>query len=215
MANFDKELSSLGLRERNKHEKLFRIRSAAKNLFHQNGFDITTTRQIAKEARVGLATLFLYASDKRDLLFLVCNDDLDKLTENAFKGVPDDAPLLEQLTIVFRHFFIFFSQDIPLYRDLMRELTFYTSGHHSQRFQAIRNRTIHLIQVLIENSKSQAKIGSPENSELIAQIIFSIYAAHLRTWMTSANPLPEIGVREIQKQFKLLIVGLIPKDGAL
>ena len=43
-----------GLRERNKRDKLRRIRDAATELFLQKGFDDTTTRAIAQRAGVGL-----------------------------------------------------------------------------------------------------------------------------------------------------------------
>ena len=66
----------LGLRERNKLDKLQRIKHAARTLFIEKGFDETTTREIARRAGVALGTLFLYATDKRDLLFLICTDEL-------------------------------------------------------------------------------------------------------------------------------------------
>ena len=69
-----------GLRERNKIEKLQRITAAARDLFIEKGFDETTTREIAQRAHVGLGTLFLYATDKRDLLFLICTEELEALT---------------------------------------------------------------------------------------------------------------------------------------
>ena len=58
----------LGLRERNKAEKLQRIRKAARALFIKRGYDDTTMRDIAKRAEVGFGTLFTYASDKRAFL---------------------------------------------------------------------------------------------------------------------------------------------------
>ncbi len=45
-------------------------------MFIAKGFDDTTTREIAQRASVGIGTLFIYADNKRDLLFLVANDEL-------------------------------------------------------------------------------------------------------------------------------------------
>ena len=72
-----------GQREKNKIEKLQRIREAARELFVKKGFDETTTREIAARAGVGIGTVFTYAENKRDLLFLVANDDLDEVTRKG------------------------------------------------------------------------------------------------------------------------------------
>src|SRR5882762_5109341 len=73
----------LGLRERSKLDKLKRIKSAARELFLLRGYDEATTREIARIADVALGTLFAYAVDKRDLLYLIVNDDLEAMTAAA------------------------------------------------------------------------------------------------------------------------------------
>ena len=67
------EEHGISVRERNRRDKLQRITAAARALFVEKGFDETTTREIARRADVALGTLFLYATDKRDLLFLICH----------------------------------------------------------------------------------------------------------------------------------------------
>jgi AcrR family transcriptional regulator len=78
-------VSGLRQRERNKLDKLRRIKAAARELFREQGYDNATTREIARRADVGLGTLFSYASDKRDLLFLIYNDMQEALTRMAFR----------------------------------------------------------------------------------------------------------------------------------
>ena len=77
--------ASLRQRERNKLDKLRRIKAAARELFLEQGYDNATTREIARRADVGLGTLFSYASDKRDLLFLIYNDMQEALTRRPFR----------------------------------------------------------------------------------------------------------------------------------
>src|SRR5215469_15996528 len=67
------------LRERNKAAKLAKISRVARRFFIRRGYDDTTLRAIAAQAGVGLGTLFSYASDKRDLLFLIINDDIEAM----------------------------------------------------------------------------------------------------------------------------------------
>ncbi len=79
--------SGFGQRERNKLEKLQQIKQAARKLFIDKGFDETTTREIALQAGVGVGTVFPYAENKRDLLFLVANDELEEITDKAQRRV--------------------------------------------------------------------------------------------------------------------------------
>jgi AcrR family transcriptional regulator len=198
-----------GRRALNKADKLRRIRSAAKALFGEQGFDVTTTRDIADRAGVALATLFLYASDKRDLLFLACNDDLDRLTTTAFDDVKD-GPLLDQLLTAFRHFLIFYNQNPRLSRDLLRELTFYTSGQHSTRFQSIRGRTVHRIGQLIDRARRAGAITTGERSEVIAEVVFFVFAAQVRKWLSGSSPRPEAGLARLRDLLTVVLNGLEP-----
>ena len=68
--------TELGLREQHKLEKRQRIRAAVRELFSRHGYETATLRQIAKHAHVALGTLFNYAQDKRDLVFLIFNEEL-------------------------------------------------------------------------------------------------------------------------------------------
>ena len=58
-------------RERSKADKMRRILAAGEKLFSKQGFDGTTVQQIADEADVAVGTLFLYISDKSELLLRI------------------------------------------------------------------------------------------------------------------------------------------------
>ena len=81
MAMLNPASRPMGQRERNKIDKLRRIKDAARELFIEKGFDDTMTREIAIRAGVGLGTIFIYAANKRDLLFLIVNDELENITK--------------------------------------------------------------------------------------------------------------------------------------
>ena len=63
-----------GVCERNKQDKRDRLIRASRELFSEQGFDATTIRQIAARSGLGVGTVFLYAQDKRGLLFLLFRD---------------------------------------------------------------------------------------------------------------------------------------------
>src|SRR6266849_9430229 len=90
----------LGLREQNKFQKRQRIRAAARELFSKLGYDAATLRQIAYRAHVGLGTLFNYAQDKRDLVFLIFNEELSAVTDVALAAPRPRQALLDQLLAV-------------------------------------------------------------------------------------------------------------------
>jgi len=52
-------------------------------LFISKGYEDTTTREIALRADVGMGTVFTYADNKRNLLFLIANEDLEATTERS------------------------------------------------------------------------------------------------------------------------------------
>ena len=70
----DDAAPSRGLRERNKADKLRRIKAAARELFTKKGYEATTTREIAELAGVSVGTVFVYAKDKGDLVCLMAID---------------------------------------------------------------------------------------------------------------------------------------------
>lgn len=200
----------LGLRQRNKLEKLQRIKIAARELFNKKGFDQATTREIAEQAQVGLGTLFTYAENKRDLLFIIFNEPLLQLDQEAFHDVPSELPFLEQLIIVFRHFYRFFSKQPELSRYLLRELTFYQAGTVAEQFQKIRLHTIDCIGQLVERAKANGQVTSSEENTAVAQVIFILYAGEVRNWLMGVEQNVEAGLMELRRSLQLLIQGIQP-----
>ena len=121
-----------GLRARNKLDKLRRIKEAAQSFFIAKGFDDTTMREIAVRAGVGLGTIFLYAKDKRDLLFLTINEPLQHITLQAEGAVDPETPLIENLLAIAKLHYRFFGKQPALARLALREMIFYDSGAASR-----------------------------------------------------------------------------------
>ncbi len=61
------------------------IVDAAVNLFIENGFHKTTTRQIARAAGISIGSLYEYIATKEDVLYLVC----DAIHAEIERGVAD------------------------------------------------------------------------------------------------------------------------------
>jgi AcrR family transcriptional regulator len=203
-----------GQREKNKIEKLQRIREAARELFIQKGFDETTTREIAIRAGVGIGTVFTYAENKRDLLFLVANDDLDEVTRKAEASVNEDAACLENLLIVFRHHYKFFATQPRLSRFLLREMTFYDSGRQANRFQKTRERNIQLIGDIVKQAAARKtiKIDDPAFAGWVA---FCIFQVELRRWLMNKELNVSSGMARLERALRLCMAGWGAKPAAL
>jgi len=200
----------LGLRERNKIEKLQRITAAARELFVEKGFDETTTREIARCAHVGLGTLFLYATDKRDLLFLICTEELEELTAAAFEAVPPKAALIDELTEIFGHYYRYFAAQPRLAKYILRELTFFVSGVQGQRFQRNRRRVISRLVDHIAQAQARGLIQSSADAETVGWVVFAVYQAEIREWLTNAAPDPETGLKSLRRALQVVIDGCGP-----
>jgi len=202
--------NEVGLREQNKIEKRLRIKAAARDLFSKHGYDDTTMRAIARRAQVGLGTLFHYARDKRDLIFLIFNDELAELTTEALAPQPNQ-PLLEQLMAVFATHYYFFSRDPDLSRLLLKELIFYSKGTQAAAFLETRGRLLAGIEAIVGRAQSKGQLGCSDSSPSIARNIFFVFSGHIRWWIAQPNPHPFAGLSDLKRSLTLQINGLDPK----
>ena len=202
--------SRVGTREKKKLATRERIRSAASELFARHGYGAATMRQIAKRAHVGLGTLFNYAEDKRDLVFLIFNEELNATTDVALASAHPRDSLLDQLTAVFRAHYDWLAAQPALARILLQELTFYSSGKQAATFHSIRKRLIDGVEALIRTAQEKKKIASKESAAIIARHIFFVYSASLRWWIASPRPDPRKGVADLRRLLRLQFDGLNP-----
>jgi AcrR family transcriptional regulator len=202
----------VGLRERNKLDKLRRIKDAASELFIRKGYDDTTTREIAVRAGVGLGTIFVYAATKRDLLFLIVNDDLQRLVERAAATVRPERAILDNLLRIFQLHYRYFAQEPALSRLALREMSFYATGPEAKKFLKTRERLVALITEIVRIAIDRKAISSTESPSLIAQVIFSIYNVEIRHWLSSDELNLRRGLNALRRQLKLLMSGLSPRE---
>jgi AcrR family transcriptional regulator len=198
----------MSLREKKKLETRERIRAAAAELFTKRGYGAATMREIARRAHVGLGTLFNYAEDKRDLVFLIFNEELNAVTDVALAAPHAHQLLVDQLLAVFRVHYRWLATKPALARILLQELTFYSSGKQAATFLGIRTRLIDGIEALVAQAQRTRKIRSKENPAVIARHIFFVYSASLRWWIAADNPDPEKGVADLRRLLKLQFEGL-------
>jgi AcrR family transcriptional regulator len=202
-----------GLRERGKSERQRRIKEAAKAVFSDVGYDAATTREIARRAHVSIGTLFVYAKDKRDLLFLMLNDELDPVADAAWRDLPDGKPVLDRLCALARPWYGYFARNLTLGRYAFREMTFYEPhsedfGEQCARYRARMHRIESWHSEIIAEGKKRGELKFKGNAAVAGNLIYKIYLGEIRSWIHEAKPDAGHGIRGLRTKFAIVLDGL-------
>lgn len=177
-----------GLRERNKQDKLDRIKRAARALFSKRGFQETTIRAIAARAGVATGTVFLYAKDKADLLQHLFSEAVTEIQEEAFATLPSsDAAkaarhgpshlpslLIDQLVHVFGRFLSFYDGDRDLSRLFIKELLFTETSRSAQHF-ALTFAFLDRLGTLVAAAQERGELRTDVAPQQVASLFFGTY----------------------------------------
>lgn len=194
-------------RERNKQDKLRRIHQAARASFEEQGYDLTTIRGIAERADVGVGTVFLYARDKRDLLFLIFKDDLRDQFDNAMRQVKGNAPFVDQLLAYFTPILRFLRPNGALARILVREV-FALSGEAARDMDALRRQFNLNLQQLIEAAQQRHEVRDDIPGEVLIDSIWANFRFYADDWLRDPDPVLRTGTKRLKTGLTLLVEGI-------
>ncbi len=198
-----------GLRARQKRDKRERLRAAAWELFASRGFDDTTTREIAERAGIATGTLFLYASDKSDLLFLVFEHRLAETVDGAFRSLPRGS-LKDELMFLFGRVFAMYDRSPDLARRFVKELPG-AQGPNAGRVNAMTFAFLGRLGGLVEEAAKRGEVRADVPPLLAAQTVFAVYYAGLLTWLFGFDSLDGALTTTVSSGFDLLLRGLEPR----
>ena len=206
----DPRVKPLGLRERGKREKLRRIKQAAREVFRRKGYEAATTREIADRAEVAYGTLFIYARDKRDLLMMLVNDDLDALTAPAFAAAARKGPLLEQLCAFFRPRFEYWARQPEFSRYAVWEVFEFVThagdtGEQAARFRSRRSELVARLRELVRRKQQARRLDPREDAETVAWLFMAIYLAENRKWLEAHKPDIRVVIDRLRRLLRLAI----------
>ena len=201
--------TTVGVRERSKQERHDRIMIAARKLFAERGYDATTLRGIAERAGLGAGTLFSYISDKRDLIYLVFNQEVSTVTDASLAAPRAWQSFNEKILSMVAPLYRLFGSEPILSRILLSEVPLHTPGFHRAQHIGTRDRLIRGLEDVIADAQATGEITSSENPELIARHIFFSYSAALRWWLgSSEHPEWRTGLRDFASILNLQTAGL-------
>ena len=200
-------LAGPGTRAGNKADKTRRLTAAARDLFRDKGYDAATTRDIARLAGIAIGTVFTYARDKRDLLFLAVNDDIEAAVARMGARVPRGEGVAAQLADAFRPIYEFMVAELVLARFVLRERVFYEGGPQAERFAAARDRMQVHVAALVARWQDEGRLSRRHHSSDIARAAFALYAAEIRDLLGQPEPQVEHGLGRLAAMMRLLIEG--------
>src|SRR3989440_12230138 len=166
-----------------------RIVAAALALFRTRGFDATTTKAIARKARIAEGTVFNYFRTKEDIALYFFEEEVDQ----AMATVRDNprlrkAPLEEKLFALVHSQLEFLA---PYERFIGAAFIHALKpasplGIFSHRAQALRHRYIGFVQELLEESLPKQR-QSPL-SFLAPEVFWIYYLGALLYWLHDSSP---------------------------
>jgi len=196
----------VGLRERNKREKLARITAAARELFGSKGFDATTAREICERAGVGTGTLFLYVRDKRELLFLTFEADARRLFAEGKAEAARTEGLVAQLMCLFGRFTAYYGRDRALSKAIVQELFFRT--HDPGGLGRLTREFAEHVADLVAAAQARGEIRTDLTPARAAMALFAHYAYWTLGWLGTGMLARETVLPGLQRALELQIEGL-------
>jgi AcrR family transcriptional regulator len=184
------------------------IRAAAWELFSTIGYDATTTHAIARRAGVAAGTVFVHASDKADLLFLVMHDRLADAVEQRFATMPSGA-LIDRLMHVFSGVFAKYGEHPDVGAAFVRALPG-AKGPNAQRVWTMTFGFLHRLSLLIGEAQATGEVSREIDALLAAQNVFALYFAALVAWLNGHSTLEAALVPLLRDSLALQIRGLRP-----
>jgi AcrR family transcriptional regulator len=198
-----------GRREAKKEDKRARLIEAAWALFSEQGVAATTTAEISARAGIAKGTLFLYASDKDDLVFLVMHDRLAAVSDEGLRTVPKRGPFVAQVLHVFGGLYALYARSGDLGRHLVRLLPG-AAGENARRVNALTFAFVHRLAALVIEAQARGEVRRDVDPMVVAGTCFSLYFSGLMAWLQGFSSLDEARERLLPQALDVLWRGLTP-----
>ncbi|HEU0045407.1 TetR/AcrR family transcriptional regulator [Sphingomonas sp.] len=195
-----------GRRAQNKADKLRRITDAAHRLFVEKGFDGTTMRDIATGAGVGFGTLFDYAANKRDLLFLTFNPKLESVLDAGLRAVNMETNVVDRLMALFSGYYALYGRERDMSRAVLRELNFFSEGAEAQKFLGHRDLFIAAVQEQFAHGIETGELRAIP-VDVAGRAVFALYAWEVRRWLAADHPSLARGLLDLRTLLDTVIEG--------
>jgi len=160
------------------------ILDSARSLFEEKGYEKTTMRQVAIGAGIGLGTIFKHFPGKSALLSAAFYDDINEEMSSAFREVPDQIPVEQQLLHVFGRFYRYYARRPSLSRVLLQKLLFVEDDEWGQRVAGQLLSLINQLAALLDAAQARGDLDPEVSCQAAAYSLFAQYLFTLVTFLS-------------------------------
>ena len=208
MSKVNQSATQTGRRSQQKLDKRERIKQAATELFATIGYEKTTTKAVAEAAEIATGTLFLYAKDKADLLFLVMHDRLAQAVERGFDTLPQSS-LLNQWLHIFREVYGAYQADPETGKAFVKVFPG-ADGPNAQKVSAMTFAFLHRLSSLVVQAQQRGEVCGELQPLQVAANVFALYFSGLMAWLQGYADFDELVDPLLKDALALQVRGLRP-----
>ena len=185
-------------RQEEKERRRAEILDAAEAVSAAVGWDSMTMDQVARKARLSRALLYVYFTDKTDLLFGLCERALAILTQRFAEAVSRQKSGLDQMAAIGRAY-VAFSQEFPVYFDVVARCEAMTPEPVADSNEAAamsrgvdcRGLMVDVIKLGIADGSIRPDVGEPS---IVSNVLWGYMHGVLQIAATKAAALLHAGV---------------------
>lgn len=170
-----------------KDESLIEMRrrqivNAALKLFKEKGFHRATTREIAKAAGFSIGTLYEYIRTKEDVLYLVCDDIYNQVTQRLSQ-ISTSSGTIEELKEAIKQYFLLIDSMVDEFTIMYQETK--TLPKNAQVY--VLNKELEMVSLferILKNCVQSGKMMITDNDIYLAanHIVVQGQAWAFRKW---------------------------------
>ena len=167
-----------------------RIRTVAGELFIEQGYEATTSRQIAAAADVAVGTLFVHFESKHDILADILFADIEVTVASAFRSLPDDGDTVTKLLHLMAALYGYYAGQMELSRVLLQHSLFAPAG--ADNFDPQLAAFVAAVSTIIQQGQQEGEVTTRKPPQLLADLYMATYfyglLAVLRRGSTDIRP---------------------------
>ncbi|NOX34237.1 MAG: TetR/AcrR family transcriptional regulator [Deltaproteobacteria bacterium] len=178
-------MTAANRRQIQKEETRKIIQETAYSLFEKNGYEETTMRELAKQAGVGVGTIFTHFPDKSSLLAGAFLNDLNEIIGKAFVSLPENN-IIQQLDHIVSAIYGFYAERPNFSRILIREL-FFLQGPYGQNLEKQLFTFLMQIGQLFQKAKDNKEISENIDIEQCVHAFGAFYFHSLHSGLREST----------------------------
>ena len=183
----------------------------AESLFASKGFDNTTIREIAREARVGVGTVYEYFPDKKSLLFAIPTVRIKELVEQLNECLYVVPGALDKLRKLVHFFLSYYQKNTNFARLMYLVMVPYQEWRHSPTYQLARSLT-NILSAILREGQEQGLIRNDVDVRLMRNLYLGAIERLTVSWLLGSKGYNLVDVSEGLAQLLINAVKKLPEQ---